>query len=207
MCQTVVRTCRGTGVREYGRRVCAVPTTLTSAHEAPFGGRPMDETEATTDSPLSVAREIIELRAVKEGCGPGEYDAEHDPKGHILSLLNALHQWSHRHGFDWNSQLALAQGFFEQDITKSQPGAGALPAPQIKDLRCPKCGQATCFVIEVSECLLMFSDGTVLHGDGGEEWDDSSYCRCHACDHMGTGYQFRKTSQDQEEARAHGQPI
>jgi len=161
----------------------------------------MNETQTTTEFLLSVAREVIELRAARDGYEPGAYDAERDPEGYITSLLNALHQWAHHSGIDWEKELARAQGFFEQDVAESQPDAVPLPAPEIADLRCPKCGQNTCFVIEVSECLLMFSDGVVLHGDTGEEWGDWSYCRCRVCQHMGTVYQFRKINQTQEEVK------
>jgi len=164
----------------------------------------MSQTQTTTDFLLSVAGEVIELRAVRDGHETGTYDAERDPEGYVTSLLNALHQWCHRNGIDWEKELARAQGFFEQDVAESQPQAVPLPAPEIEDLRCPKCGQNTCFVIEVSECLLMFSDGVVLHGDTGEEWGDWSYCRCHSCQHMGTVYQFRAANQSSKEVKSHG---
>ena len=82
-----------------------------------------------------------------------------------------------------------------------QEDAESLPEPTIVDLRCPECGHEDSFVIEVSECLLMFEDGVVLHGDSGEEWGDSSYCRCHECCHRGTVYQFRKS---RKEAQSNG---
>ena len=91
---------------------------------------------------------------------PATYDAKHDPEGYITSLLNALHQWTHHHGIDWDeANLARAQGFFEQDVAEiSQPEAGlSARRNEIEDLRCPKCGQNESFVIEVSECLLMFA--------------------------------------------------
>ncbi len=145
---------------------------------------------------LDVARAVIELRAARDGHLPNAYDTENDPEGYVTSLLNALHQWCHRHGIDWHKELARAQGFFQQDVAESQPGSQPLPAPTVQDLRCPKCGQKACFVIEVSECLLMFAEGVVLHGDTGEEWGDWSYCRCHKCQYMGTVFQFRKTTQE-----------
>ena len=152
----------------------------------------MNETQTTTDFLLSVAREVIGLRAARDGYEPGAYDAERDPEDHIASLISALHKWCHRYGIDWERELATAQGFFEQDIAESQPGAPSLSQPDIKELRCPKCGQRDSFVIEVSEPLLMFADGVVLHGDTGEEWGDWSPCRCHSCQQIGTVYQFRK---------------
>ena len=152
----------------------------------------------------SIARQAIDCRAVRDGYEAETYDAVHDPEGYVTSLLNALHQWSHQHGIDWEKELARAQGFFEQDLAESRPEAIPLPAPEIKDLRCPQCGQDTCFVIEVSESLLMFSDGVVLHGDTGEEWGDWSSCRCHSCQHMGTVYQFRAINRSRKEAESDG---
>ena len=156
----------------------------------------MNQNETALGFLLSVAREVIELRAVRDGYEPEDYDAERDPEGYVTSLLNSLHQWSHRHGIDWERELARAQGFFEQDVAESGIEAGSLSTPEIEDLRCPKCGQNECFVIEVSECQLMFHDGTVLESDTGEEWGDWSFCRCHECQHMGTVYQFRSTKPD-----------
>ena len=152
---------------------------------------------------LAIAHNAIDSRAELDEYQTGEYDAKHDPEGYVTSLLNALHQWAHHHGIDWEKELARAQGFFEQDIAESQPEAVSLPAPEIEDLRCPKCGQNESFVIEVSECLLMFHDGTVLEGDTGEEWDDSSSCRCHECQHMGSVYQFRSTVPNEKETTLH----
>ena len=164
----------------------------------------MKKTESTIDVMLSIAREALDSRAAMDGCDIAAYDAEHDPEGYVTSLLNALHQWCHRYHIDWQKELARAQGFFEQDVAESQPDAVQLPAPDIKDLRCPKCGRHESFVIEVSECLLMFHDGTVLEGDTGEEWGDWSYCRCHECQHMGTVYQFRVTNQSEKEVKPNG---
>ena len=146
---------------------------------------------------LAIAHNAIDSRAELDEHQTGEYDAEHDTEGYITSLLNALHQWSHHHGIDWEKDLARAQGFFEQDIAESQPTAVSLPTPEIEDLRCPKCGQNESFVIEVTEHLLMFRDGTVLEEDRGGEWGDWSSCRCHECQHMGSVYQFRSSRPDE----------
>jgi hypothetical protein len=141
---------------------------------------------------LDVARDAIHRRAVKDGYVSEDYDAERDPEGYISSILNALHQWCHANGIDWDGELARAQGFFEQDIEGlEQEPMESLSKPSIAELRCPKCGHGDGFVIEVSERLLMFADGVVLHGDTGEEWGDWSHCRCHSCQHTGTVYQFR----------------
>ena len=76
----------------------------------------MSQTQTATDFLLSVARDVIEMRATRDGYEPQAYDAERDPEGYVTSLLNALHQWAHRHGIDWDKELARAQGFFEQDV-------------------------------------------------------------------------------------------
>jgi ribosomal protein S14 len=144
---------------------------------------------------LDIARAAIQQRAVRDGYEPEAYDARRDPEGYVISLLNALHQWCHHHALDWKESLVMAQGFFEQDICECEPDAAGAPPPEVKDLRCPNCGQEDAFFIEVSEYLLMFKEGIALHGDAGEQWDDRSYCRCHACGRPGTVYQFRKTSQ------------
>ena len=147
---------------------------------------------------LAIAHNAIDSRAELDEYPTGEYDAAHDPEGYITSLLNALHQWSYVHGINWEAELVRAQGFFEQDMASLEVGAEEAPNPDVAELRCPKCGHEESFVIEVSECLLMFADGVVLHGDSGEEWGDWSYCRCHSCDHRGTVYQFRKAKQNKE---------
>ena len=141
---------------------------------------------------LDIAREVIQLRAARDGYEPGAYDTEQDPEGYIVSLLNALHQHCRRYGIDWDGELATAQGFFEQDLADAGLEQAVVSSPpSVEDLRCPKCGQSECFVIEISERLLMFRDGVVLHGDTGEEWGDWSYCRCHSCQYTGTARQFR----------------
>ena len=152
----------------------------------------MEQTENHHELMLDIAREAIQLRAARDGYEPGAYDTERDPEGYIVSLLNALHQHCHRNGIDWDGELATAQGFFEQDLAEAGlETPRVLPQPAIEELRCPKCGQSECFVIEISERLLMFRDGVVLHGDTGEEWGDWSYCRCHSCQYTGTARQFR----------------
>ncbi len=72
----------------------------------------------------------------------------------------------------------------------------SLPTPTVKDLRCPVCGQEDAFVIEVSERLLMFADGVVLHGETGEQWDETSHCRCYFCQHASEVMEFHKDIQD-----------
>lgn len=154
----------------------------------------MNHKEATADVMLAIARDAIDGRAVRDGHKPGEYEAEHDPEGYITSLLNALHQWTHRHGIDWDKELASAQGFFEQDLAELAGATSPLPEPTIQDLRCPACGHTESFLIEVTESVLMCSDGTTL-GDE-QHWGDWSYCTCQGCKHAGTVYQFRIAVQE-----------
>ncbi len=146
----------------------------------------------TRELMMAIARDAIQRRAVRDDCKIEDYDTERDPEGYISSLLNALHQWCHANGIDWDGELIRAQGFFEQDIEGlEQDSPESLSKPSVEELHCPKCGHGDAFVIEVSERLLMFADGVVLHGDTGEEWGDWSHCRCHSCQHTGTVYQFR----------------
>ena len=154
---------------------------------------------------LEIARDAIQQRAIKDGYKPTDYDTERDPEGYISSLLNALHQWCHANNIDWEGELIRAQEFSEQDIEGLQQGTTeSLSKPSIAELRCPKCGHGNAFVIEVSERLLMFADGVVLHGDTGEEWGDWSHCRCHSCQHTGTVYQFRINKQPNKENEPNG---
>ena len=149
---------------------------------------------------LAIAHNAIDSRAELDEYATGEYDAVHDPEGYITSLLNALHQWAHAHGIDWENELTRSQGFFEHDVEGlERETTESVSEPAIAELRCPKCEHEDSFVVEVSECLLMFTDGVVLHGDSGEEWGDWSYCRCHSCDHRGTVYQFRACKQSIKE--------
>lgn len=147
---------------------------------------------------LSIAKTAIANRAALDDYAPGTYDAKHDPEGYITSLINALHQWCHTNGIDWEHELSLAQGFFEQDLAELASPETPTDAPAITELRCPDCEHEESFVIEVSERLLMFKDGVVLHGDDGEEWGDRSYCHCHKCNRAGTVFQFRANDGKQE---------
>jgi len=149
---------------------------------------------------LAIAREAIQRRAARDGYEAGAYDAEHDPEGYVTSLLNALQRWGRRCGIDWHRELTMAQAFFEEDEREAdRPDATPLPPPVVAELRCPKCGQANGFVIEVIERPLMFADGTVLQEDAGRYWGDWSYCRCNACQHTGTVYQFRPSHPNAEQ--------
>jgi len=149
---------------------------------------------------LEIARNAIDARAQLDGYSADEYDTQHDPEGFITSLINALHQWSHVHHIDWEVELARAQGFFEQDMATFEQAEMAFEdKPDLSEMRCPKCGAREAFVIEVTSNLLMFPDGVTLQDDAGEEWGDWSYCRCYACDHRGTVYQFRVAKQQPED--------
>ena len=162
------------------------------------------ETVEVRNLMLAIAHNAIDSRAELDDYETGEYDAVRDPEGYITSLLNALHQWCHANGIDWEGELARARGFFEQDTQGFEQSTPEwVSKPPISDLRCPKCGHTDSFVIEVSECLLMFEDGIVLSGDSGEEWGDWSPCRCHECCHRGTVYQFRKAGENKED-ESHG---
>jgi len=164
----------------------------------------MSVPNVTTEFLLALAREAIALRAAKDGYEPNDYDALHDPEGYITSLLTALRHWCRAHGICWDEELGRSQGFFEQDLAESNPGTSPLPEPTVQHLRCPKCGHRESFVIEASECLLMYADGVVLESDAGMEWGNHSYCRCHKCDHRGTVYQFRIDRQDAGKDTCHG---
>ncbi len=60
------------------------------------------------------------------------------------------------------------------------------------DLACPRCGQADTLSIEITCTARLSIDGTEPNGD--HYWDDTSSCRCDACDHNGTVGEFRITS-------------
>lgn len=78
-----------------------------------------------------------------------------------------------------------------------------LPPPAVEMLRCPKCGQDECSVVEVWSRLMMFKDGVVLQEDRGEVWDDDSYCRCPICEHTGEVLEFRQDVQGYLEKLSH----
>jgi hypothetical protein len=85
---------------------------------------------------LDIAREAIRQRAASDGYEASGYDAEHDPEGYIVSLLNALCQWCHVHGMDWERELAQARELFEADLEQlGQPAT----RPHTETLRCPAC--------------------------------------------------------------------
>lgn len=154
---------------------------------------------------LEVARNAIDSRAKLDGQQAGEYDAEHDSEGYIISLLNALHQWCHVHGIDWENDLVRAQELFEQDVEGIEREVSrSMSKPAIAELCCPTCGYEDSFVIEVSECLLMFADGVVLDSDSGKEWGDGARCSCYSCNHRGTVYQFRACKQSKMENTNNG---
>ena len=139
---------------------------------------------------LSLASEVILLRAAKDGYEPTDYDAHHDPEGYIISLLTALHHWCRVNKICWAEELRNAQGFFEQDISEPGNGAVVLPEPQAGHLCCPKCGQQERFIVEPNKCLLMVSHGSIEDRDLYMEWGNHSSCRCQECGHRGTVHEF-----------------
>lgn len=75
---------------------------------------------STRDIMLSIARETILRRAEADGYKPDEYNPEADDEGYTVSLLNALHHWTHTHGRDWTAELNHAQAPFEDDLAEFQ---------------------------------------------------------------------------------------
>jgi hypothetical protein len=76
---------------------------------------------STRETMLGIAREAILCRAEADGYGPNEYDPESDKEGYAVSILNALHHWTHAHGRDWTAELNHAQALFEDDLAEFQP--------------------------------------------------------------------------------------
>ena len=141
---------------------------------------------------LDIAREAIQNRAKREDdYEAAEYDAAHDPEGYITSLLTGLRHWCHRHGIDWEAELIMSQGFFEQDCAQAGQNITKQTRPDVRGLCCPQCGRSEGVFVDATQSLLIFPDGTEIEGDEGLMWGDWSFCRCHACQHAGTVYQFR----------------
>lgn len=57
-------------------------------------------------------------------------------------------------------------------------------------MRCPKCGSCEPFTICAEVMCTVNDDGTDDYGD--VQWNDTSYCRCHGCDFVGTVNDFTK---------------
>ena len=163
---------------------------------------PAEDTNSC-ETMLDIAATILRCRATLDG-EDEIYDLSKDPEGYVNSVLTSLMHWCHANGIEWLRELGNAWHHFQTDLQE----AGQFPTdkddPMVRDLRCPECGHEGDFVIEVSECLLMFSDGVALHGDGGEEWGLGSYCRCYQCDHSGMVYQFYSMGADAEGETRHG---
>jgi len=64
---------------------------------------------------LKIAREAILNRAGLDGYSAEDYDPEKDPEGYVISLLNGLHAWCAANGINWESELARAEEFFQED--------------------------------------------------------------------------------------------
>ncbi len=81
------------------------------------------------DTMLSFARYAILNRAEADGYQPGEYDPMPDDEGYVISLLNALHQWTLAHGRDWTNELTRAQQLFEEDLEEFRTTASPSSFP------------------------------------------------------------------------------
>ena len=148
---------------------------------------------------LDIAHEAIRNRAARDDTYDAEtYDAEHDPEGYITSLLTALRHWCHRHGIDWECELIVSEDIFNQDCDQAGQNITKQTRPNVSKLCCPECGRNEGFFIDASQTLLMFPDGTEIEDDEGLMWGDWSFCRCHACQHVGTVYQFRKAGENKD---------
>lgn len=150
----------------------------------------MNATYSNTEFLLRVAHDAIVVRAARDEPHPAAYDAKRDPEGYVTSLLTALHHWCARHGLDWDAELYRAQTYFAQDQHEIGSGESSLDPPPVSELRCPECGHADGFFIEVTESLYMFPGDIQLGDDAGARWDIHSPCACPACHHAGTVRQF-----------------
>jgi len=163
---------------------------------------PAEDTNSC-ETMLDIAATILRCRATLDG-EDEIYDLSKDPEGYVTSVVTGLMHWCHAKKIPWLEELSNAWGHFEQDQREASHMPPEFRAITMDDLQCPECGHRESFVIEVSECLLMFSDGVALHGDGGEEWGLGSYCRCYQCDHSGMVYQFYSMGADAEGETRHG---
>ncbi len=78
--------------------------------------QPTRKPESNGSVMLSIAREIIDCRAVRDGYQPGEYDAVRDEEGYVTSILNVMHHWCMKNDIDWDDELDRALAFFESDL-------------------------------------------------------------------------------------------
>lgn len=58
----------------------------------------------------------------------------------------------------------------------------------LEGFQCPECGSFGPFRIDASVTVLVHDDGTEQCGD--TEWEDTSRCICHECDHVATVGEF-----------------
>ena len=56
-------------------------------------------------------------------------------------------------------------------------------------IRCPSCGSEGPFIIQVTQQVRMYDEGTEECGSD-IQWGDASYMRCEACDFDGTAADF-----------------
>tara|TARA_A100001515_G_scaffold22984_1_gene17719 strand:+ start:278 stop:502 length:225 start_codon:yes stop_codon:yes gene_type:complete len=62
-------------------------------------------------------------------------------------------------------------------------------------IQCPECLSDGPFVIEVSSTVLMSDDGWD-ENVSDTYWNDSSYCRCDKCDHVGIVSDFKQQTNE-----------
>ncbi len=60
----------------------------------------------------------------------------------------------------------------------------------LRGFKCPSCGQTEAFNIQIKTICRVTDDGTETLGDC--EWDDSNFCGCCKCPHIGTVRDFTK---------------
>jgi hypothetical protein len=58
-------------------------------------------------------------------------------------------------------------------------------------IRCPSCGSEGPFIIEVTQQVRMYDEGSEECGSD-TQWEDESYMRCEACDFDGTASDFKE---------------
>jgi hypothetical protein len=83
---------------------------------------------STRDFMLSIAREAIMHRAEADGYKGDEYNPETDEEGFAVSLLNAIHHWTHTYGRDWTAELNQAQALFEDDLAELKEVSNTTPS-------------------------------------------------------------------------------
>jgi hypothetical protein len=80
------------------------------------------------DTMLGIAREAILRRAEADGYTRDDYNPEADEEGYTVSLLNALHHWTHTNRRDWTAELNHAQALFEDDLAELKEVSNTTPS-------------------------------------------------------------------------------